>query len=434
MQTVTNVFLDFDNTQFEGHFQNALTKYLNNYKDDSIKDLSKERLRAELTGESSISNESEIAILEALRKKIELNEDNGFDFFDGKRLNEVVGELKRAGATVMVLTTSSYPNVIRTVYRMNELSNLQSLSILRVPITTSQQIAQDKISRIQKLEDELLKGGYDKVVNFFVDSSKYNIDEFKKGRDLNFNFGIHAKDGMTEKVLSDLKRDVIALLALHKETIPAEKVKSKKADLLKFSKVNKKDNKKINLELISSEKNIPKKEAEYVNIGPLTEKAKQQSKSNENLLSITGKVANKSVLTKKTKQLSKSNDDLLSAGLKSNKNNRDSDIFGQISSKGVLTTSKEKYTEVKPSLLKTFKGIFKKEKKNSEASSHTTASTKDLSKLTAPANKKQEIAKQHSDSATTRTQSQSQTVDKTKGAIPKKTYPQVALKPQSPKH
>lgn len=50
MKKKTNVFLDFDNTQFDGHLNNAIMKYANKYQDNDLPGLTKDQLFKEFMG------------------------------------------------------------------------------------------------------------------------------------------------------------------------------------------------------------------------------------------------------------------------------------------------------------------------------------------------------------------------------------------------
>lgn len=219
MPTITNVFLDFDNTQFDGHLHNILSNYVKQYKDNEINGLSAERLKAEFTGERPISSYSEIAIemgIYLYKTDAKLNmQKKKLDFFDAKKLNEVVGVLKREGVNVMVVTSSDYPNAINTLYKIKNLGNLQDIRIIKCSVTPDiQQRAKDKIEKIAEIEKEF-SIEEDRVINFFVDDSEENIKAFNESRNKGNNIGFHASEGMDtafleafqDFILKEIKRN-----------------------------------------------------------------------------------------------------------------------------------------------------------------------------------------------------------------------------------
>ncbi|WP_166925923.1 hypothetical protein [Flavobacterium poyangense] len=218
MPTITNVFLDFDNTQFDGHLHNILSDYLNNYKDDDVYLLSKERLRAELTGEHPITSDSEVAIIKAIglyKEKLKLHKQNkSLDFFDAQKLNEVVGILKKNGVNVMVLTSSDFPNVINSLYRIYNLTSLQGIPIINCAVTPNiQQEANDKIEKITAIEKQLLlENAANRVINFFVDDSSEPIRAFNKDRDRSNNFGFNVLRGMNKPFLETFQNFVLTTI------------------------------------------------------------------------------------------------------------------------------------------------------------------------------------------------------------------------------
>lgn len=214
MKTKTNVFLDFDNTQFDGHLHNSMNSFISNYSNNDIPGLTKKQLMKELMGTGPLSEGSKQAVQDALELSLVLDKGRAkgnpkhkahtFDFFDGKGLNEFAAKSKGQGVDVVVLTASMYPNAIKAVYEMNGLTHLNDISIISVPINSNRTImAQDKNTEIQKYEENqrLKNRDLHTVHNIFVDDSKENIKVFNESRNPN-NTGILAPDGIDLKKLT----------------------------------------------------------------------------------------------------------------------------------------------------------------------------------------------------------------------------------------
>lgn len=213
MKTKTNVFLDFDNTQFDGHLHNSMNSFISNYSNNDIPGLSKKQLMKELMGTGPLSEGSKQAVQDALELSLTLDRGRAkgnpkhkahtFEFFDAKGLNEFVGKSKNQSVDVVVLTASMYPNAIKAVYEMNGLTHLKDISIISVPITNRAQMAQDKNTEIQKYEENqrLRNKELHTVHNIFVDDSKENIQVFKKSSNPATNTGILVPNGIVLKEL-----------------------------------------------------------------------------------------------------------------------------------------------------------------------------------------------------------------------------------------
>lgn len=214
MKTKTNVFLDFDNTQFDGHLHNSMNSFISNYSNNDIPGLSKKQLMKELMGTGPLSEGSKQAVQDALELSLTLDRGRAkgnpkhkahtFEFFDGKGLNEFVGKSKNQGVDVVVLTASMYPNAIKAVYEMNGLTHLKDISIISVPITNRAQMAQDKNTEIQKYEENqrLRNKELHTVHNIFVDDSKENIQVFRNSSNPATNTGILVPNGIVLKELT----------------------------------------------------------------------------------------------------------------------------------------------------------------------------------------------------------------------------------------
>lgn len=214
MKTKTNVFLDFDNTQFDGHLHNSMNSFISNYSNNDIPGLTKKQLMKELMGTGPISEGSKQAVQDALEFSLAVDRGRAkgnpkhkahtFDFFDAKGLNEFAAKSKGQGVDVVVLTASMYPNAIKAVYEMNGLTHLKDISIISVPINSNRTImAQDKNTEIQKYEENqrLKNKELHTVHNIFVDDSKENIKVFNESRNPN-NTGILAPNGIDLKKLN----------------------------------------------------------------------------------------------------------------------------------------------------------------------------------------------------------------------------------------
>ncbi|MDQ1856008.1 hypothetical protein [Chryseobacterium sp. WLY505] len=220
MKTKTNVFLDFDNTQFDGHLHNTMIRYTGEYEDHDIPGLTKKQLMKELMGTGPLSEESKQAVQEALADSAKIDvlkaknnpkyKAHTFDFFDAEGLNELAGKSKGQGVDVVVLTASMFPNAIKAVYEMNGLTHLKDISIISVPINTNRtKMAEDKNTEIQKYEENqrLKDKELHTVHNIFVDDSKENIQVFTKSRNPATNIGILTPDGIG-KVMKSLEKEI----------------------------------------------------------------------------------------------------------------------------------------------------------------------------------------------------------------------------------
>jgi hypothetical protein len=229
MQTKTNVFLDFDNTQFDGHLHNSLAQFIRQYEDNDINGLTRKQLERELMNIGPLSEGSKQAVKDAL--ELSLTMDRGrakgnpkhkahsFEFFDGKGLNEFVGKSKGQGVDVVVLTASMYPNAIKAVYAMSGLTELKDISIISVPINSDRiKMAQDKNTEIQKYEENQRVRNQDlhTVHNIFVDDSKENIQVFRNSSNPATNTGILVPNGI---VLKDLTTAVEKTLSGKQEYV-----------------------------------------------------------------------------------------------------------------------------------------------------------------------------------------------------------------------
>lgn len=234
MKTKTNVFLDFDNTQFDGHLHNTMMKYF--YKSDNIlhelqkvePELTKDQLIKELKGEAPLTPTSKYAVQLALKSAkndvIKENEKlkaegkrekpvHTFDFFDGKGLNELVKERKGQGVDVAILTASMFPGAIKAINQIKGLTQLNDIPMIVVPIVSTGKPKEDKLKMAQYKNKEIQK--YEKaqrasieglidVKNIFVDDSKENIEVFTQSKNPN-NIGMLATKGID---LAELKNAI----------------------------------------------------------------------------------------------------------------------------------------------------------------------------------------------------------------------------------
>ncbi len=206
MKTRTNVFLDFNYTQFDGHLHNSVMRFTDGYKDNQIAGLAKDQLMRELMGKDPLTPESKLAVHEALidsKKK----SNKTFDFFDARGLNEFVKKSRDQNVDVIVLTASGFPNAIKAVYELKGLTYLKDISIISVPVHYGRTVmAESKTTEIQKYEREQRSGikGLDIVYNIFVDDTKINIDVFKKNSNPATNIGILAARGINVKQLNSV--------------------------------------------------------------------------------------------------------------------------------------------------------------------------------------------------------------------------------------
>ncbi|BFO68491.1 hypothetical protein [Chryseobacterium sp. KCF3-3] len=162
MRTKTNVFLDFDNTQFDGHLHNAIMKYTNKYQDNDLPGLSKDQLMKELMGKDPLTLSSkyavQVALINAKNAAKEEAEKTGkpektFNFFDAKGLNEFVKKSKNQGVDVVVLTASLFPGAIKAVYETRGLTELNDIPMIAVPISKDRIVmAKSKDAEIKKYE------------------------------------------------------------------------------------------------------------------------------------------------------------------------------------------------------------------------------------------------------------------------------------------
>ncbi|WP_426479206.1 hypothetical protein ACP3T3_07070 [Chryseobacterium sp. CBSDS_008] len=237
MKTKTNVFLDFDNTQFDGHLHNTMMKYF--YKSDDIfhklqnvePELTKEQLMKELKGEVPLTATSKYAVQLALMSaKNDAEEANKklkaegktekpvhtFDFFDGKRLHELVKERKDQGVDFAILTASMFPGAINAINQIKGLIHLNDIPMIVVPIASNGtakenklKMAKDKYKEIQKYEraQRTSNEGLIDVQNIFVDDSKENIEVFTKSKNPN-NTGILATEGLGKELLKQLNNEI----------------------------------------------------------------------------------------------------------------------------------------------------------------------------------------------------------------------------------
>ncbi|MEJ5049354.1 hypothetical protein WH221_05910 [Chryseobacterium culicis] len=208
MKRKTNVFLDFGNTQFDGHLHNIVSKFRNGYKDNTIPGLAKDQLMRELTGKDPLTPESKWAVQQALMEAKQKSEksDKTFDFFDAKGLNEFVKKSKAQEVDVIVLTASSFPNAIRAIYEIKGLTQLKDISMISVPIHSNRTVmAESKNTEIQRYEKEQKSRikGLDTVHNIFVDDTKINIEVFQKSKNPATNIGILATRGIDLKQLNN---------------------------------------------------------------------------------------------------------------------------------------------------------------------------------------------------------------------------------------
>lgn len=214
MENTINLFLEFDNTLFDGNLHDILTNYLSKYKDNQIPGLTKKQLQSELTGEKEVTELSKKAIQEAIKDyefSTRLSERyHTGTFFEGNRLNEIVGNFKKLGINVILLSSSPH-KAIQALYDIHHLDHLKNLQIQSFPANYSLEMkANSKINIISQLEGEAFHKGSDKVVNFLVDSSKSSIDAFLKNRNPDFNTGMHIPKGLNRKLLRNLEKQVIS--------------------------------------------------------------------------------------------------------------------------------------------------------------------------------------------------------------------------------
>lgn len=206
MKTKTNVFLDFNYTQFDGHLHNSVMRFTDGYKDNNIAGLAKDQLMRELMGKDPLTTESKLAVHQALidsKKK----SNKTFDFFDAKGLNEFAKESKDKNVDIIVLTASDFPNAIKAVYELKGLTHLKDVSVISVPVHYGRTVmAESKTKEIQQYEREQRSGikGLDTVYNIFVDDTKINIDVFKKNSNPATNIGILAVRGINVKQLNSV--------------------------------------------------------------------------------------------------------------------------------------------------------------------------------------------------------------------------------------
>ncbi|WP_426479207.1 hypothetical protein ACP3T3_07075 [Chryseobacterium sp. CBSDS_008] len=204
MKTKTNVFLDFNNTQFDGHLHNSVMSFIEEYKDNNIAGLAKDQLMRELMAKDPLTPESKLAVQQALMDS-KKKSNKTFDFFDAKGLNEFVKKSKDQYVDVIVLTASSFPNAIKAVYELKGLTHLKDISMISVPIQYGVAVmAESKSAEIQQYEREqrLRIKGLDTVHNIFVDDTKINIDVFKKSSNPATNIGILVTRGINLKQLN----------------------------------------------------------------------------------------------------------------------------------------------------------------------------------------------------------------------------------------
>ena len=215
MKTKTNVFLDFDNTQFDGHLHNAMNTFTGQYEDHDIPGLTKNQLKRELMGTGPISPESKQAVQQALEDAAKMDslraknnskyKAHTFGFFDAEGLNEFAKKSKEQGVDVVVLTASMFPNAIKAVYEMNGLTHLKDISIISVPINRSREVmAESKNKEIQEYEKEQRSRikGLETVHNIFVDDTEINIKVFNKSENPN-NIGLFTPNGINIKDLQE---------------------------------------------------------------------------------------------------------------------------------------------------------------------------------------------------------------------------------------
>ncbi|MCP1299659.1 hypothetical protein NK356_10810 [Chryseobacterium sp. S0630] len=234
MKKKTNVFLDFDNTQFDGHLHNAIMKYTNKYQDNDLPGLTKDQLMKELMGKDPLTLSSkyavQVALINAKNAAKEEAEKAGkpektFNFFDAKGLNEFVKKSKNQGVDVVVLTASLFPGAIKAVYETRGLTDLNNVPMIAVPISKDRIVmAKSKDAEIKKYEKAQKSSieGLSTVHNIFVDDSKENIEVFTKSRNPN-NIGILATKGIDlEKLTTEVEKTLIQQVA------KSEQSKSKK--------------------------------------------------------------------------------------------------------------------------------------------------------------------------------------------------------------
>ncbi|MDR4951018.1 hypothetical protein REB14_02330 [Chryseobacterium sp. ES2] len=227
MKTKTNVFLDFDNTQFDGHLHNAVMKYTNKYQDNDLPGLTKDQLMKELMGKDPLTPGSRYAVQVALinakndaKEEAEKSKKAGkpeksektFNFFDAKGLNEFVRKSKNQGVDVVVLTASLFPGAIKAVYETRGLTDLKDIPMIAVPISKDKIVmAKSKDAEIKKYEkaQKSRSKGLSTVHNIFVDDSKENIEVFNKSRNPD-NIGILATKGIDlEKLITEVEKTLI---------------------------------------------------------------------------------------------------------------------------------------------------------------------------------------------------------------------------------
>ncbi|QBA19770.1 hypothetical protein EU348_00770 [Chryseobacterium indologenes] len=231
MKTKTNVFLDFDNTQFDGHLHNTMMRYTNKYQDNDIPGLTKGQLMDELMGKAPITPSSkwavQTALMNARNDAKETNEklkaegkpakpEHTFDFFEGQSLNKLVKERKEQGVDVAILTASMFPGAIKAINEIKGLTQLNDIPMIVVPIASGGTVkenklkmAQDKNKEIQKYERAQrasIEGLID-VKNIFVDDSKENIEVFTKSRNPN-STGMLATKGLNKELMEKLNNAI----------------------------------------------------------------------------------------------------------------------------------------------------------------------------------------------------------------------------------
>ncbi|MCX2681932.1 hypothetical protein OOZ15_18415 [Galbibacter sp. EGI 63066] len=160
---VTNLFIDFDHTQVNGHIHNAITRALN-------------------TGDLPQGFDRE-EVIEALNSNLELTEGvgrwvdkqiakNNIEFFDSKLLAEKVKEYSDMGVNTFTLTASGVSSAIRRMYRN---AGLGALSESIVPVSHDN-VPLNKANLIRESEIANKMAGNQDVVSIFVDDSKKNTN------------------------------------------------------------------------------------------------------------------------------------------------------------------------------------------------------------------------------------------------------------------
>ncbi|MDR4894347.1 MULTISPECIES: hypothetical protein [unclassified Chryseobacterium] len=236
-KTKTNVFLDFDNTQFDGHLHNTMMKYF--YNSDDIlhelqkvePELTKDQLIKELKGEAPLTPTSKYAVQLALKSAkndvIKENEKlkaegkrekpvHTFDFFEGQSLNKLVKERKEQGVDVAILTASMFPGAIKAINEIKGLIQLNDIPMIVVPIVSNGTTQQNKLKMAQYKNTEIQKyeraqraniEGLIDVKNIFVDDSKENIEVFTKSKNPN-SIGMLAAKGLNKELMEKLNNAI----------------------------------------------------------------------------------------------------------------------------------------------------------------------------------------------------------------------------------